>query len=472
MARLREFLFDRDFYRSVLTLGLPIAAQNLLSSSANLIDTIMVGQLGEVSLSAVGMAGQWSFLMFLFFFGFSSGSSVFFSQYWGIKDLSRIRHTYTLGFANVFIISLIFMVVGYCFPAQVIRVFTNDEVVVAEGVLYLRVAVFAYVAQCVNTYGCALLRATEEVRLPMISNIIAVLTNTFLNWVFIYGNLGAPAMGVRGAALATAISSWVGMAIMLIVSYKKKNLLALPLKEFFHIRKSTVKRFYPVVLPVVFNESLWAVASMALNMVYGRLGTGNYSAMTVKNTIENLAFTFFIGLSSADSVMVGKSIGAGDFKRGFTDARRFGLLSPALAVLLGIVLVLLRVPLTNLFTLSDEVKVTAQYLMIVNACIYPLRMFNHMNIVGTFRAGGDTKASLLMDAGSIWCLSVPLVALAGLVWKFPFVLVFAMTAVEELAKFTYGMIYLNSGKWIKPVTAPQSLPVAAEETFPAEDQAV
>ena len=107
MARLREFLFDRDFYRSVLTLGLPIAAQNLLSSSANLIDTIMVGQLGEVSLSAVGMAGQWSFLMFLFFFGFSSGSSVFFSQYWGIKDLSRIRHTYRLGFANVFIISLI-----------------------------------------------------------------------------------------------------------------------------------------------------------------------------------------------------------------------------------------------------------------------------------------------------------------------------------------------------------------------------
>ena len=199
MARLREFLFDRDFYRSVLTLGLPIAAQNLLSSSANLIDTVMVGQLGEVSLSAVGMAGQWSFLMFLFFFGFSSGSSVFFSQYWGIKDLSRIRHTYTLGFANVFIISLIFMVVGYCFPAQVIRVFTNDEVVVAEGVLYLRVAVFAYVAQCVSTYGCALLRATEEVPLPMISNIIAVLTNTFLNWVFIYGNLGAPAMGVRGA---------------------------------------------------------------------------------------------------------------------------------------------------------------------------------------------------------------------------------------------------------------------------------
>lgn len=125
------------------------------------------------------------------------------------------------------------MVVGYCFPAQVIRVFTNDEVVVAEGVLYLRVAVFAYVAQCVNTYGCALLRATEEVRLPMISNIIAVLTNTFLNWVFIYGNLGAPAMGVRGAALATAISSWVGMAIMLIVSYKKKNLLALPAEGIF-----------------------------------------------------------------------------------------------------------------------------------------------------------------------------------------------------------------------------------------------
>jgi putative MATE family efflux protein len=452
MNRIKQFLLDKDFYRGVMTLGLPIAAQNLLSSSAGLIDTIMVGQLGEISLSAVGLAGQWSFFMFLFFFGFSSGSSVFFSQYWGVKDLSRIRHTYSLGFVNVLLISLLFLAVGYCFPDTVIRIFTNDETVVKEGVLYLRIAVFAYIAQCVNTYGCALLRATEEVRLPMVANILSVLTNTFLNWVFIYGNLGAPRMGVRGAALATVISAWVCAFIVIIASYRNKNLLAMPIKEFFHIRLSTVKRFYPVVLPVVFNESLWAMASMCLNMVYGRLGTGNYSAMTVKNTIENLAFTFFVGLSSACSVMVGKSIGAGDYKRGFTDARRFGLLSPLLAILLGVVLVALRVPLTNLFTLSSEVKVTAQWLIIINACIYPMRMFNHMNIVGTFRAGGDTKASLVMDAGCIWLLSVPLVALAGLVWRLPFIAVFSMTAVEELVKFTVGMWYLNTGKWIKPVT--------------------
>ena len=243
--------------------------------------------------------------------------------------------------------------------------------------------------------------------------------------------------------------------------------------QFGDVRILKLTAFVPVMTIVLVALLLYIVhhtkPGLAMRAISKDIETTRLLGVRVDNII---AFTFFIGLSSADSVMVGKSIGAGDFKRGFTDARRFGLLSPALAVLLGVVLVLLRVPLTNLFTLSDEVKVTAQYLMIVNACIYPLRMFNHMNIVGTFRAGGDTKASLLMDAGSIWCLSVPLVALAGLVWKFPFVLVFAMTAVEELAKFTYGMIYLNSGKWIKPVTAPQSLPVAAEETFPAEDQAV
>lgn len=452
MSKLKKFFCDRAFYKSVLTLALPIAAQNLLSSSANLIDTIMVGQLGEVALSAVGMAGQWTFFMNLFFFGFSSGSSVFFSQYWGVRDLPRIRHSYNLGFLNVLVISLLFMVIGWCFPETVLRVFTNDEAVVAEGIKYLRIAVFAYAAQCVNNYGCSLLRATEEVKLPMIGNIAAVAVNTFLNWVLIYGKLGAPAMGVEGAALATVISAWVCTLIVLIVSYCRKNLLAMPIREFFHIRMSTVKRFYPVVLPVVFNESLWAIAVMCLNMVYGRLGTGNYSAMTVKNTVENLAFTFFVGLSAACSVMVGKSIGAGDHEKGFLDARRFGVLSPMCAVVLGAALILLRVPLTNLFTLSDEVKVTAQWLLIINSVIYPLRMFNHMNIVGTFRAGGDTKASLIMDAGSIWCLSVPLVALAGLVWKLPFTLVFAMTAVEELVKFCVGMWYLNSGRWIKPVT--------------------
>ena len=449
---MKEFLFDRAFYKGVLTLGLPIAAQNLLSSSASLIDTVMVGQLGEVPLSAVGMAGQWSFFMFLFYFGFSSGSSVFFSQYWGVKDMPRIRHTYSLGFLNVFIIAVLFMTIGYLFPETVIRVFTTDEAVVLEGAKYLKIAVFGYIAQCVNTYGCTLLRSTEEVKLPMVANIIAVLTNTFFNWVLIYGHFGVPPMGVEGAALATVISAWVCTIIVLTVSYAKKNLLAMPIREFFRIRMSTVKRFYPVVLPVVFNESLWALATMCLNMVYGRLGTGNFSAMTVKNTIENLAFTFFIGLSSACSVMVGKSIGAGEYERGFTDARRFGLVSPVLALLLSIVLISLRVPLTNLFTLSDSVKITAQWLIIANACIYPMRMFNHMNIVGTFRAGGDTRTSLFMDAGSIWGLSVPLVALAGLVWKLPFVFVFLMTAVEELVKFCIGLWHLNSGRWIKPVT--------------------
>ena len=459
MSKLKKFFGDRAFYRGVLTLALPIAAQNLLSSSANLIDTIMVGQLGEVSLSAVGMAGQWSFLMFLFFFGFSSGSSVFFSQYWGVKDMPRIRHTYSLGFVNVMAIALLFMVVGWCFPATVIRAFTNDEAVVAQGVLYLRIAVFGYAAQCVNTYGCSLLRATEEVRLPMVANIISVIANTFLNWVFIYGKFGVPRMGVQGAALATVVSSWLCTLIVLIVSYRRKNLLAMPIREFFHIRKSTVRRFYPVALPVVFNESLWALATMCLNMVYGRLGTGNYSAMAVKNTVENLTFTFFVGLSAACSVMVGKSIGAGNNEQGFLDARRFGLLSPLFAAVLGLVLVALRVPLTNLFTLSEEVKTTAQWLLIINSVIYPLRMFNHMNIVGTFRAGGDTRASLIMDAGSIWLLSVPLVALAGLVWHLPFIWVFAMTAVEETVKFCLGVWYLNSGRWIKPVTERKAAPV-------------
>ena len=142
---MKEFLFDRTFYKGVLTLGLPIAAQNLLSSSASLIDTVMVGQLGEVPLSAVGMAGQWSFFMFLFYFGFSSGSSVFFSQYWGVKDMSRIRHTYSLGFLNVFIIAVLFMTIGYLFPETVIRVFTTDEAVVLEGAKYLKIAVFGYI---------------------------------------------------------------------------------------------------------------------------------------------------------------------------------------------------------------------------------------------------------------------------------------------------------------------------------------
>ncbi|MGI6315294.1 MAG: MATE family efflux transporter [Christensenellales bacterium] len=469
MTQGRGLLNDREFYKNMLRIALPIAAQNLLSSSAHLIDTIMVGALGETALSAVGMAGQWSFFMFLFLFGFSSGSSVFFSQYWGARDMPRIRHTFTLGMMNILLITMLFMMVGLAAPAFVLRVFTPDEAVVELGVRYLRVVAWGYLASALNVYAGALLRSVEQVKLTVFANVTAVAVNTFFNWVLIFGKFGAPAMGVEGAAWATVLSSWVCTLILYGVSLRDRNILVMAHKKFFRVRLSTLKRFYPVVLPVVLNESIWALAVIVMNMVYGRLGTGNYAAMTVKNTIENLTFTFFVGLSSACTVMVGKRIGAGQIREGHKDAQRFGLLAPLLAVVTGGLLILFRGTLTGLFDLNPEVRQTAQTLLIISSCIYPLRMFNHMNIVGTFRAGGDTRASLFIDAGGVWLCSVPLVAVTGMLLKLPFIWVYSMTAAEEMVKFVLGVWYLRSGRWIKPVTVP-AVP-ATESEVRNENQA-
>ncbi len=448
----RALLGNRVFYRDILRLGVPIAVQNLLQSSLTMIDTIMIGQLGEMPLAAVGMAGQWSFLMFLFYFGFSSGGSVFFSQYWGSGNIQGIRRIYGLALVNMLLVGVVFTLTGYFAPRWVMALFTGETPVQEAGMAYLKIAVFAYIAQAIGTIASTLLRSTEEVRLPLFASLASVVSNTFLNWVMIFGKFGFPAMGVEGAALATAISAWINTGILLIVSWVRRNMASIPLRELFSFHWQTVRKFYPIAIPVVLNESLWAMGTMVLNMVYGRMGTGNYSALTIERTVENLIFVFFVGISSACTVMVGKRIGAGDIEEGKLDARRFGAVVPCLAVLLGLVLILVRGPLVNLFSLTPEVRGTAQTLLVIAGCIYPLRMFNYITVVGIFRAGGDTRTGMFYDLGCIWLISVPLVALTGLVLHWNFIVVFGLMYAEDLVKCVLGQRHLYSGRWIRPVT--------------------
>lgn len=449
----RKILGDKAFYKDVLRLGMPIAIQNLLQSSLSMIDTVMIGSLGEVPLSAVGMAGQWSMLMFYFFFGLSAGGAVFFAQYWGSGDLHGIRRTYGMALSNMVLVSLVFAMIGFAAPSRVIGLFTGDAAVCAEGARYLRIAVWGYAAQAIGFIAATLLRSTEEVRLPLFASLASVLSNTLLNWILIFGKFGMPAMGVEGAALATVISAWINTGILLLASWAKKNdLVCTPLKELFSFDWAALKKFYIIAIPVVLNEALWGLATIVQNMVFGRLGTGNYSALTIERTISGLLFVFFGGLGSACTVMVGKKIGAGDLEGGNLDARRFGVVAPALAAVMSLLLVCFRGILVDCFSLSDAVRHTASSLLLVVAAVYPLRIFNYITIVGIFRAGGDTRTGMYYDLATIWLVSTPLVALTGFVLHWNFVAVYAMMYAEDLVKVFLGQRHLLSKKWIRPVT--------------------
>ena len=305
----------------------------------------------------------------------------------------------------------------------------------------------------VNLGFCTILRSTEEVKLPVISNLISVFVNVIFNSLLIFGLLGFPKLGIRGAAIATVIASLVNPFFIFFVSFAKRYILRASFKQMFRFPQGFVGKFFSISLPVFFNEAMWALGVAGVNMVYGRMGESNIAALTITKTVENLAFVLMIGLCNACGVMIGKNIGKEDYDTAHTYAKRFTLLVPSLCVLVGGSIILLRSPILSLFSLSAEAKHAAMFLLLVFGLEMPLRNVPYISIVGIFRAGGDTKKGMLFDVSFLWSLALPVAIILGLVLKWDFLLVYPIVLlVEDIPKSAFCIRHTLSGKWMRSVT--------------------
>jgi len=444
---------DKNFWRTTLTLALPIALQNLLSSSLSIIDNIMIGALGDSSIAAVGEAAQVAFLFNISMFGICSGGSVFAAQFWGRGNKQGIRHTYSLVMMNCIIIALLFSAAVFCFPTQAISIFTNAENVIEIGGRYIKIACFSYIGVGLNLGLCTILRSVEVVRLPVFSNIIAVSVNIFFNWVLIFGKLGFPALGVEGAAIATVIASFVNPAVILIVSFFKKYIVTDFSADMFRFPQGFVKRFYIIAAPVFFNEALWALGTSGVNMVFGRMGETNIAALTIARTVENIVFVFFAGVCNACAVIVGKYIGENKDDLVKEYAKRFTLIVPLMGLPLGTTIILTRGYILRIFNISPEVFHIASLLLLIYGIEVCFRNIPYICIVGIFRAGGDTKIGMIYDVCCLWFVSLPITAVLGLVVQLDFVLVYLiMLLCEDLLKNFLCIRHLFKFTWIHHVT--------------------
>lgn len=456
-------LFDRSFWSVALPLIIPIALQNLLMTSFRLVDTLMVGRLGDVSIAAVGLAGWASFFVELLAFGMSSGAAVFVAQYHGANNKEGILRTYGMMLLFMVPLGLIFTLGVGLYPKFVMGLFTDDSVLIAEGARYLQFACISYLSLTINLAISTMLRCTEQVKIPMVTSGIAAGLNAVLNYIFIFGIFGLPAMGVAGAGLATAISSLINPILMLIISYVKKTIVIAPLKQVFAV-KGFFKPFWNRALPVLLNEFFWSISILIVNMVFGRMGTDNYAALTVERTIEGLVFVFFVGLCNACNILVGKAIGAGNHEQGILYSRRFMVLTPIIGILAGLLIVALRYPLIGLFDLSEAAKHTARTLLVIFAIDAAVRYIPYVEVVGIFRAGGDTRMGLIVDFVCHYAFITPAVILAGLVWKLPFITTYIiMLAVDDISKLIITIPYYRTMRWIKPIA--QAEPIEREEAI-------
>lgn len=446
-------LFDnRAFYKSLFTIALPIMVQNLINSLVNILDTVMIGRLGTVEIAAVGLGNNFFFLYNMFLFGICSGGSIFTAQFWGKKDIPGIRKNMGLCALLSLSMMVLFTLATVFAPELILRVYSQDEALIAVGAIYLRALSPAFLPYAVSFVCILTLRSIERVRLTVVSTIIALSINFVLNYVFIFGLGPIPAMGVRGAAIATVIARFTEAAILLIVSYMRRYAFIGPLRDYAAFSLSFVQRFFRVTLPVMLNEVFWSLGISAQNIIFARTDTDAIAAFNITNTVSQLTWVFFIGLGNGAAVLIGKKIGEGNELEARDYAARLIRFAPLSAVGAAFVLIPLSQVLPFVFNVNEQVLRDVTLMLIILSCSYPFRAFNMSMIIGICRAGGDTVFSAIFDVAFMWVFSLPIAAVASFLFHTPVWLIYVCVCTEEPLKMLVNLWRFKSGKWLHNVT--------------------
>ncbi len=445
---------DRAYYRNMLTIAIPIIVQQFIASALNMIDVVMIGQLGDVNVASVSLANQFGFVLFFVLFGVSSGSAAFTAQYWGKDDVASIHKVVGIGLTLGVGAAGLFTVIALIAPGVIMRIYSNDPQVVANGSGFLRIVAFSYLATALTFVFAAALRSTGNTRLPMFTSVLAISLKTAFSFLLIFGNLGLPEMGIRGAALATVIARAIECAVLLFLIYKLRTPVAARLNTMFAFNREFVGRFLKTSLPVVFNESLWSLGMTTYNAIYARIGTDAVAAVNIASTFESLGFVIFIGISEAGGIMIGNKIGAGDTETARVYGRRSLVLGVSGAVVVGLILVASTGLLPVLYKLSPVAIANAKNLMTIMGLTLWTRVANMTTVVGVLRPGGDTRFGLILEGGSRWIVGVPTALLGAFVFHLPIYWVYLMIVSEELVRLGFGLWRFRSGKWIHNLTQP------------------
>lgn len=447
-----NFWKDKVFLKSVFAIALPMALQNLITTSVNTVDTLMITNLGEASLAAVGLANQVFFFYALINFGINSGSSIFISQYWGKEDILNIRRVLGVALFISTVVGIIFTIAGFFFPEFIMRIFIDDAEVIKLGADYLKLASLSYIITAISfAYGVAL-RSTGRPNIPMISALISFVVNVVFNYILIFGKLGFPALGVKGAAIGTIIARIAEVTFLVYTIYRTKGVLAASIKDLIDWNKEFINRYIKTVSPVIFNEGFWSLGQIMYAIAYASIGKEATAAIQLTTTIQNVFFVLIRGLANACTVMIGNRIGANNQEEAYDYAIKFISLSTLLGLILGAIMVLTPDLTLSIFNIEPQLYEVTKKILIMMGLTFFLRTYNSTVIVGVLRGGGDTNYSLYLEMGAVWLVGVPLAFIGAKLLNLPVYFVFLLVSAEEVVKLVASFPRVLSKKWIKDLT--------------------
>lgn len=444
-----DLTVNKPLIARVLKIGLPIAIQNFVGTALNLIDNMMIGTQGEAALAAVSLSNRIFFILIITLFGTYSGLGIYSAQYWGKKDIISIRKVMGIAFTIGLSLSVIFTLGTLAFPTSILSLFSRDAVVLEKGADYLSIAAFTYIPVAIAYVYSYTSRSVHMTKFPMVSSIIALSINTFLNYLLINGNLGAPELGVKGAAIATLIARIVEFLLLITIIYKSKNHpLAGKIKEFFSFGKAMFIKVTKTAIPVIINESAWSIGVSVYFIAYGFLGTAAIAAAQVSLTISDLIWAFLIGMGNATAVILGNEMGAGNLDNTFAIAKKLLRFEFISSLFLAVIYTFIGYGIVGFFGLTEETTQLALKCIFVNAAFIPIRLLGFVYIVGILRSGGDTKFCMFLDVGIVWFLGIPLAFFSVLVLKLPIYWAMCIVLTEEVVKVIIASSRFKSKKWI------------------------
>lgn len=442
---------EKSFYRQVLRLVLPVAAQSMITMGINLMDTIMLGKFGEMQLSASSLANQFINLFQILCMGIGCGAAVLTAQCWGKKDLPALKKVVTLMLRLCLLAACAFTAAVCLFPRQIMGIYTSQEAVIAYGEKYFSIMRYTFFVQGLSLTMTQVLRSVRNVRIPMISSVCSFFINIFFNWVFIFGNLGAPRMEIAGAALGTLIARVFECAIIFGYAVLADRQIGYRLRELFRPCGEMLSPFLRYSGPVVISDMLLGLGNNALSVVMGHISAEFVAASAMTNVTVQLSTVFVFAVASASASITGNTVGAGQKEKAYQQGVTFLGISTVLGVF-ACLLILATSPLViNMYEVADHTKEIAYSLMAAIGIIVLFRCPNTVMTKGVLRGGGDTKFLMAADILFLWVFSIPLGAMAGLVWHLPPFWIYFCLMSDNILKCIWCVWRLLGKKWVREI---------------------
>ncbi len=448
---------DKGFYKRVAKISIPIALQGLITTGVNMMDTIMVGAIGETQLSAVSLANQFITIFHIYCMGIGMGASVLVSRYYGMNDNSSLKKTITIMLRLVLIMATLFSVATILIPRPIMLIYTIERGIIEFGIRYLKYSIVSYFFLGLSLTCTIVLRNVGQVKIPLYTSIAAFFVNVGANYIFIFGKLGAPKMDVAGAAIGTLIARVFEFVVICGYMFFKDTEISYRIKDIFSHVGKLWREYIRISIPVLISDGILALGNNSVAMVIGRLGERFVAANAVTAVAQQLSSVMIQGFSQAGAIITGYTLGEGNRQKAQKQGYGFLGIGFVFGIVAAIIITVISAPLIMIYDLSPETSEIARNLMWSISIIIVFQATNSIMTKGVLRGGGDTKMLMLTDNIFLWVASIPLGVVAGLILHLPPFWIYFFLKIDQVLKAFWCVLRLQSGKWIKQIRSEKEI---------------